>query len=418
MSAAWPAATASTSSHSSRSIVSAAGCQPVDRVRAAARRVADVGADRHVPADPGTRAAGLHCRLGRRGSGVRGVTSRARGSGRRGNNEGSVYQLPDGRWRGAVLLGYRNGKPYRKYVTRKTRREVVEEIRRLLTALRSGAPVSSGSCTVAEWFATYLDQVARPKVRPRTFDRYRSDVRLHVLPTLGWVRLDKLKPAQLVGLYNAKLAAGLSPRSVRQLHAVIRRALGVAVKWLLIAVNVATLVDAPSAVQVEIQPLNFAEAQAVVQAAHHDRLEARWLVGLALGLRQGEALGLWWNDVDFDRTVLHVRRSLQRRSGGGLVFAEVKTARSQRDLPLPRQLVDALRRHRARQSEERLAAGSTWAGSECVFTTPIGTPIDPRNDFRNFKQLLVAAEVRDVRLHDLRAPPPHCSWRRACPPAS
>jgi len=85
-----------------------------------------------------------------------------------------------------------------------------------------------------------------------------------------------------------------------------------------------------------------------------------------------------------------------------LTFADVKTARSRRDQPLPDELVDALRRHRARQSEERLAAGTHGAGSACVFTTPIGTPVDPRNDFRCFKQLLAAAGVRDVRLHDLR----------------
>jgi integrase len=301
-----------------------------------------------------------------------------------------------------VLLGYRNGKAHRKYVTRKTRREVVEEIRRLLSALRAGAPVSTGSCTVEEWFRTYLDEVARPKVRPKTFDRYSSDVRLHIVPTLGRVRLDKLRPAQLVGLYNAKLADGLSPRSVRHLHAVIRRALGVAVKWQLVAVNVATLVDPPSVSHVEIQPLTVTEAKALVEAARHDRLEARWLVGLALGLRQGEVLGLCWDDVDIDQKVLRVRRSLQRRSGGGLMFADVKTARSRRDLPLPDELVEALRRHRVRQSEERLATGSRWAGSACVFTTPLGTPIDPRNDFRNFKQLLAAAGLRDVRLHDLR----------------
>src|SRR5438477_4906588 len=100
-------------------------------------------------------------------------------SGRRGNGEGSIYQLPDGRWRGSVFLGYREGRPHRKYVTRRTRAAVAADIRRLLEAQHQGQLVTTGTVTVGEWLATYLEQVARPKVRPRTLDRYRSDIELH-----------------------------------------------------------------------------------------------------------------------------------------------------------------------------------------------------------------------------------------------
>jgi integrase len=157
------------------------------------------------------------------------------------------------------------------------------------------------------------------------------------------------------------------------MHAVIRRALNVAVRWQLIAVNPATLVDAPKAAQHEITPLTAAEARRLIQAAEGDRMQARWLVGLALGLRQGEALGLSWEDVDLERTI-----------------------------PLPGQLAAALQDHRDRQAKERAAAGSLWQASECVFTTPIGTPVDPRNDFREFRKLLARAGLPPVRLHDLR----------------
>ena len=133
-----------------------------------------------------------------------------------------------------------------------------------------------------------------------------------------------------------------------------------------------------------------------------DRMAARWLVGLALGLRQGEALGLWWDDVDLDAGLLRVRRSLQRQHGGGLVFAEPKTQRSRRTIPLPAPLVEALRQHLADQEKERITAGSLWRDSSCVFTTPIGTPTDPRNEFRQFKKLLARADLPSVRLHDRR----------------
>lgn len=321
---------------------------------------------------------------------------------RRGNGEGSVYRLPDGRWRGSVFLGYRQGKPHRKYITRRTRAEIVVEIRRLLEARHQGQVVTTGRFTTREWFEQYLEQVAKPKVRPSTFNRYRSDVDLHILPMIGRHPLDKLRPAHLVALYNAKAAEGCSRSSLRHIHAVIRRALNVAVKWQLIPVNPATLVDAPQAAAHEITPLTGDEARCLVEAAAGDRLEARWLVGLALGLRQGEALGLWWEDVDLTTAVLRVRRALQRQRGGGIVFTSPKTLRSRRTIPLPPPLVIALKRHKARQEAERVEAANLWRGSRCVFTTPIGTPIDPRNDYREFKKLLAKAELPSVRLHDLR----------------
>ena len=254
-------------------------------------------------------------------------------AGRRGNGEGSIYQLPDGRWRGSVFLGYRDGKPHRKYVTRRTRTEVASDIRRLLEAHRQGQLITTGGMTVTEWFAIYLEQVAKPKVRPRTYDRYRSDIDRHILPAIGRYRLDKLRPAHLVTLYNVKAAEGLSGASVRHLHAVIRRAMNVAVKWQLLGVNPAALVDSPRVGQHEITPLTADEAQRLIKAARGDRMEARWLVGLALGMRQGEALGLWWDDLDLDAGLLRVRRALQRRHGGGLVFAEPKTAAKQANNP-------------------------------------------------------------------------------------
>jgi integrase len=329
------------------------------------------------------------------------VNDRRRGK-RRGNGEGSIYRLSNGRWRGSVFLGYRQGKPHRKYVTRRTRAEVAAELRRLLEAQRRGQLVTTGGMTVGEWFAVYLDQVAKPGLRPRTFDRYSSDIYGHILPAIGRHRLDKLRPAHLAALYNAKAAEGLSPGSLRHIHAVIRRALNVAVRWQVLGTNPAVLVDAPQARPHEVVPLSADEARRLIQAAQGDRMQARWLVGLALGLRQGEALGLWWEDIDLTTGLLRVRRALQRQRGDGLVFTDPKTQRSKRTLPLPAPLLTALRDHQQQQAKEQITAGPLWRGSPCVFTTPVGTPIDPRNDYREFKKLLARAELPSVRLHDLR----------------
>lgn len=134
-----------------------------------------------------------------------------------------------------------------------------------------------------------------------------------------------------------------------------------------------------------------------------DRLEARWVIAIALGLRQGEALGLRWSDVDLDEGVLHVRRALQRQPDGALKLAEPKTARSRRAVPLPPSAVDALRDRRLLQEEEEERTGGLWANRlGLVFTTSVGTPIHPRNDLRSFRAITERGGLRRVRLHDLR----------------
>ncbi len=320
---------------------------------------------------------------------------------RRGRGEGSIYQLPDGRWRGVVDLGWHNGKRRRKYITRRTRQEVARELRSLVAAAESGRLVPGKTPTLAEWLDTYMREVASAKVRPSTFHRYAEEISLHIVPALGRHRLDALRPNHLSAFYREK-AATLSVGSVRRLHAVLRRALNVAVRWQLISVNPASLVEPPSLPHHEVLPYSVAEARAFLEVAKNDRLYARWVVGIALGLRQGEALGLRWSDVDLDAGVLHVRRSLQRNPDTGrLQLLEPKTIRSRRTIPLPPSALQALREHRSRQAQERLAAAS-WADPDLVFTTRVGTPIHPRNDHRSFAALVRRAGLRRIRLHDLR----------------
>jgi integrase len=168
-----------------------------------------------------------------------------------------------------------------------------------------------------------------------------------------------------------------------------------------VARNVAGLVAGPKVQRSEIQPLTPAEAAQLFAAAAEDRLSPLWLLVTALGLRRGEALALRWEDVDLDRGHLQVRATLQRVDGA-LVRADMpKTKSSRRALPLPEVVVEALRAHRAAQVQERLASRA-WADEALVFTTSIGTPLEPRNVLRSFHALCDRAEVRRVRIHDLR----------------
>lgn len=144
-----------------------------------------------------------------------------------------------------------------------------------------------------------------------------------------------------------------------------------------------------------------AEARQLLAAAQDDRLGALYSVALALGLRQGEALGLSWEDVDFESRRLHVRHGLQRIAGQ-LKLVEPKTRQSRRTIALPAIVVDALQHHKARQSQERLLAGTRWRETGLVFTSTIGTPIEVGNLRRSFWRLLDKAGLPRMRFHDLR----------------
>lgn len=182
----------------------------------------------------------------------------------------------------------------------------------------------------------------------------------------------------------------------------LSRALKVALQRGRVTRNVAGLVEAPTVRRQEVIPLSAEESRRILATASGRRNAARWSVALALGLRQGEALGLRWRDVDLGEGTLAIRHALQRQPGRGLIFTEPKSAAGRRALALPPPLLRALREHRDAQNRERLAAGSEWQDYDLVFAQPSGQPIDPSADYAAWKGLLRAAGVRAARLHDAR----------------
>lgn len=242
-------------------------------------------------------------------------------------------------------------------------------------------------------------------MRDSTHDRYADYVRLHIKPTLGGLRLAALTPPVLQQLYARKLAQGLSPRTVQHLHRVLHRACHQAVRWGYLASNPVDRADPPRVPKAELHPPSVLELAALFDAcaAAHDRLGALYVVAACSGCRQGELLGLQWRDVDLERGTLTVRRALVKATHGVPTFAEPKTAGSRRTLHLPDEAVDALRRHRQRQPEERLLVGPGYDPHKLVFCTQIGTPLLMSNLFRAFKAALERAGLpRSVRFHDLR----------------
>jgi integrase len=348
--------------------------------------------------------------------------------GRRGAGEGAIYKSPDGRWRATIDLGWKNGKRQRKYLSGRTRTEVAEKLRAVRREQEDGVAIVTGTkpLTTEQWLTFWLDTIAARKVRPSTLATYRGYVRNRIAPALGKVRLDQLAPEHLEAFYRKCEKEGLSPATVLQMHRIISRALKIAHRRGKVGRNVATLVDSPSVYREEVRPLTAADARAVLDAAKGQRNAARWSVALALGLRQGEALGLAWDAVDLTSTpaTLTVRQALQRRAwehgcedpkacgtarkcpertGGGLVIVRPKSRAGRRTIVLPPLLSTALRAHRIAQKAECRTAGDEWDNAHnLVFVQPNGHPIDPRADHRAWQDLLSQAGVRAARLHDAR----------------
>lgn len=317
--------------------------------------------------------------------------------GKRANGEGSVYKRDDGLWVGAVTL--QHGR--RKVVYGRTRAEASAKLTTVLKTANDGLPVPTERQTLGQYLNHWLENSVKPSVRPRTYDSYAELVRLHISPALGNVRLQQLGPQHIQGFLNQKSAEGLSASTVKYLRAVLHRALDQAFKWSMVPRNVAALVSPPRIERQEVCPFDPEQSRAFLEAVKGNRLEALYTVAIAVGLRQGEALGLKWEDIGLETGVIRVRMQLQRIDGK-YQLVEPKTTRSRRTIGLPAFAVNALHAHRARQLAEKLQAGGDWVETGLVFTTLRGTPLDAKNVTHRFQALLARVGLPRMRFHDLR----------------
>jgi len=247
-----------------------------------------------------------------------------------------------------------------------------------------------------------LEDSVRGSVKATTCQSYASLVRLHVCPTLGSTKLSALTPAHVQTLYRRKLDEDLAPKSVKYIHTTLHRALRQATRWGLVPRNAAAEANPPRVRTPEMSPLSPAQARTLLAAAEGNRLEALYVLAVSTGMRQGELLGLGWEDVDLDARTVRVRRTLTLAKGGPRL-TEPKTKGSRRSIRLTVSAVDALERHQARQQSESAARGHGWNTLGLVFCTRQGTPIRRDNPHdKHWKPLLGRAGVPDIRFHDLR----------------
>ena len=319
------------------------------------------------------------------------------------NGEGSIYRRKDGRWVGQYLVYTDKGPKYR-YLYGRTRQEVARKLTKAMADRDGGFIFDAGTLTLGEYLDRWLVDSVRDTVRQRTWERYESIVRVHIKPALGRIKLKALTPVHVRGLYREKLDTKLAPRTVQYIHTTLHKALKDAVADGLIPRNVTEAIKAPRAKGKEVNALSPYQACAFLEAVSEagDRFEALYVLAVTAGLREGELLGLKWNDVVLEEGSLSVRRTLSE-TRSGRVFKTPKNGKG-RSIRLTKQAVDALRRHRKRQNEERLGLGTLWEDNGFVFPSKVGTPMNAKNlTARSFKPLLERAGLpRTVRLHDLR----------------
>ena len=334
-----------------------------------------------------------------------------------------------------------------KRSTDKRNERVQGKLREAVQRLERGLRPVPEQETVGNYLHRWLE-CKQGQLRPRTYTSYEHIVRAHLVPGLGRVRLAKLAPHDVAAWLRRHQKNGASARTARYARSVLRAALNQALRWELVSRNAAALTDPPRYRAREIQPLTPAQARTLLDAVAGHRLDAFISVGLGLGLRLGEALGLRWDAVDLEAGELSVRQTLERAGGDPVErsrltaerrrltrkldatkeraerdrltsklvevreqlkavrttvqFAEPKTSRSRRTITIPALVADTLRAHRTRQLVERMVAGARWRESGLVFTSAVGTPLDERNLNRLFKAILRDADLPAIRYHDLR----------------
>jgi integrase len=325
---------------------------------------------------------------------------------------GSIRKRSRDSWTLTVFAGTdpETGKERRRYATVKgTKKEAQAALTQMVAAVDMGLDFDSRHLTVAEYLigtgarARHWEGWLEAKhrglrpLKPRTHRRYAELIRLHVVPVIGNVRLEKLRPLHVEQVYARARENGLSSATVLQLHRVLSSALKQAAQWQLVPRNVAQSVKAPTASGRSVEGLEVKDAVQLIEALGGTELEVPAIVALGTGMRLGEVLGLRWRDLNLEVGEARVVQTLQIT----MEFDAPKSHRSIRGLAVPTFAVEALRRHRKLQSERRLLLGEAWNDLDLVFDKGDGSPIRPDGFSKRFSKAARKAGVA-LTFHGLR----------------
>ena len=334
----------------------------------------------------------------------------ARKSNTRGaQGAGTIRQRKDGRWEARYTVGRDpgTGKQVQRSVYGATQQDVRKKLAQLTTAIDSGTYKEPCKMTVGQWLdiwtADYLGGV-----KPFTVVSYTGHIKNHIKPTLGAVKLEALNAHTIQGFYNGLTVEregkpGLSPKTVKNIHGVLHKALQQAVKIGYLRFNPADACELPRVVRKELKPLDEEQSKAFLKAIQGHRFELLYTVVLFTGMREGEALGLTWDSVDFQKGTVLINKQMQRekKKNGQYLLVPTKNGKSRTITPAP-WVMKLLRVQRSRQAEQRIKVGPMWEDSGLVFTSETGHHLAIHTVYKDFKQIAASIGCPDTRFHDLR----------------
>jgi integrase len=336
-------------------------------------------------------------------------------------------------WEGQITVGIDpgTGKQKRKYFTGKTQGEVLKAMQAAQNAVNEGSFFEPTKLTVKEWFEVWLSDYMAA-VKPLTVQQYRSMSETHIYPALGAVKLKDLKAPQLQRFYNqlakdgkaarrknkktgkmeiVKTGEPLSAKTIRNIHDIISKALNTAVRQGMINENVSQRCTLPKVIHEEVKPLTEEQQKEFLAAIQNHDYKNIFTLTMFTGLREGEAVGLTWDCIDFKKRSLKVYRQLQRTPGkwSEWRFAPLKNSKT-RTIRLSPFVLQMLEKQKIQQRKDKLAAGELWSGfqtieeqeTDFVFTDARGEHLNSSVVYENFKKIAAQIGIPAARFHDLR----------------
>ncbi len=322
--------------------------------------------------------------------------------------KGSIRERSPGNW--AIILEQRDaatGKRKRKWHSFKgTKRQAQVECAQLISAMKGGTYIEPDKTTLATFLDKWVDHI-KAHVSPRSHERYADLARKNLVPLLGGVTLNKLRPAQIAEAYATALASGrrdgkggLSPRTVHHMHRILKQALEQAVKWELLNRNPCDAVDPPKVERTAMHTFDLPQTAELIDALRGTRMLIPALLAVLCGLRRGELAALRWRNVDLEAGQIAVVESAEETKDGAR-YKEPKSGRA-RTVALSSTMIDELKAHRARQAQELLKLGVRLSGDSFVVAQADASPLKPTSITHEWVRLLGRTTLPRIRFHDLR----------------
>ncbi len=321
---------------------------------------------------------------------------------KRANGEGNLRKREDGKgWEAR----YYDLKGKRHSVYGKSQKEVRKKLEDALDAMNSDSSLEDSDTTVSQWLNIW-EKDFLGNVKQGTADNYEMLMRVHVIPTLGEIKLTELKTPIIQRLYNKKLMEGLSPKTIKNIHGCLHKALDIAVKIDYLHKNPSSACILPRVIKPDIHPLDTPELAKFMEAIHGEEYEALITVAIFTGMRSGELLGLTWDCVDFENGLIRVAKQLlqPRKKGEVFRFGTLKNEKPRTLSPAPF-VMQVLKNHKRQQQLHRLEIGPAWNDGgfpNLVFTHEDGSHLSQPTVWKALQKVLKKAGLESHRFHDLR----------------